>query len=414
MKHRKKTKPLPPRQVAQKVIERLHRHGCQALLAGGCVRDMLLNRRPNDYDVATNAAPETVASIFPRTLTVGAQFGVVVVLIGARQIEVATFRSDLSYTDGRRPDKIVFTDARADAQRRDFTINGMFYDPIEQKIIDYVGGQKDLKKQVIRAIGEPVARFKEDHLRMLRALRFACRLNFSIETKTWRALINHAPKLKLVSPERIAAELEHILIDPNRTRGLQLILESKLSRQVFPSLNHKKLLSGIDVIRHLPQRCSFALALAALLSEFNPNDVAKTCRHLRTSNDLRKQTRWLVENCEPLLKSIPLNRGPLKKWLNEPLFEPLVQLTRCRLKARQLPDSPLRQLHRQIKELGDEPITPPRLLDGHELIRLGAQPGPMVGQLVEELYLAQLENHVNNKSDAQKWTQKWLQKHKSE
>ena len=394
-----------------KVIRRLRRQGCQALLAGGCVRDMLLGRHPKDYDVATNATPETVASLFPRTLSIGAQFGVVVVLIGSRQIEVATFRSDLSYTDGRRPDKIVYTDARSDAERRDFTVNGMFYDPIDEKLIDYVGGSKDLKKRLIRAIGDPVARFNEDHLRMLRALRFACRLNFSIEPTTWRALIEHASKIKRVSPERIAVELEHILVDPNRARGLQLALESTLIKQLFPALNPEKLMLGGDVIRHLPPRCSFALALAALLSEFEPKIVAKTCRDLRSSNDLRKQTRWLVENHELLLKSIPLPQGPLKKWLAEPLFDSLVQLIRCRLKARRLPDQPLRRLRRQINELGDEPINPPRLLDGHELIRLGAQPGPMVGQLVEELYLAQLENHLKTKTDAQKWVQHWLKKH---
>ncbi|MCP4713124.1 MAG: CCA tRNA nucleotidyltransferase, partial [Planctomycetes bacterium] len=214
MKNHKKTKPISPRQAAQNVIKQLRRQGYQALLAGGCVRDMLLGHLPKDYDVATNATPDTVAEMFPRTLTIGAQFGVVVVLNGSRQIEVATFRSDLSYSDGRRPDKIVYTDARTDAERRDFTINGMFYDPIDKKVIDYVAGQKDLKKQVIRAIGDPIARFNEDHLRMLRAIRFACRLNFSIEPATWKAIIKLAPKIKRVSPERISGELENILVDP--------------------------------------------------------------------------------------------------------------------------------------------------------------------------------------------------------
>ena len=226
------------------------------------------------------------------------------------------------------------------------------------------------------------------------------------------AIIKHASKIKRVSPERIAVELEHILVDPNRARGIQLTLESSLIKQIFPALSPGKVKMGIDVIRQLPQRCSFTLALAALLSEFDPKNAAKTCRDLRTSNDLRQQTRWLVENREPLLESMPLKRGPLKKWLAEPLFESLVQLIRCRLKAHQLPDTPLRQLHRQINELGDEPITPPRLLDGHELIRLGAQPGPMVGQLVEELYLAQLENHLKTKADAKKWARQWLLKHR--
>ncbi|MCP4708724.1 MAG: CCA tRNA nucleotidyltransferase [Planctomycetes bacterium] len=411
MQNRLKTKALSPRQAALKVIKLLRNQGYQALLAGGCVRDMLLNRHPKDYDVATNATPKTVSSIFPRTLTIGAQFGVVVVLIESRQIEVATFRSDLSYTDGRRPDKIVYTDTRSDAERRDFTINGMFYDPIDEKVIDYVGGQNDLKKHLVRAIGDPGARFREDHLRMLRAIRFACRFEFSIENNTWLAIIKHASKIKRVSPERIAVELEHILVDPNRVLGIQLSRQSNLIKQIFPALDPNKIEKGIDVIRQLPQRCSFALALAALLSEFDSKNVAKTCRDLRTSNDLRKKTRWLVESRKILLKSMPLKRGPLKKWLAEPLFETLVQLIRSHLKAQQLPDTPLRQLRRQINELGDEPISPSRLLGGHELIRLGAQPGPTVGQLVEEIYLAQLENHIKTKADAKKWAQEWLKKH---
>ncbi len=410
----KKFKPLSARQAMLRVIKRLHQSGCEALLAGGCVRDMLLGRTPKDYDIATNAVPETVTELFGRTLTVGAQFGVVVVLVGGRQVEVATFRSDISYHDGRRPEKVVFTDARTDAERRDFTINGMFFDPLTEKVIDYVGGQKDLQKGVIRAIGDPNARFNEDHLRMLRAIRFAGRFDFSIEKATWQAMVKYASKIKRVSAERIAMELEHILVDPNRARGMHLTLESGLLKHIFTSIEPGRLEFGIEILQRLPNRCSFALVLAALLTKCEPKTVSQICRDLRASNDLRKQTRWLVENRTRLLENMPLTKGRLKKWLAEPLFEPLMLLERCYLNANNQSDAPLRQLRRQIKKLGDEPIVPPRLLDGHELIRLGAAPGPMVGRLAEELYLVQLENQVKTKTQARQWVKKWLAKHQDE
>jgi len=327
-------------------------------------------------------------------------------------VEVATFRSDVSYRDGRRPAKVVFTEARADAERRDFTINGMFFDPLAEKVIDYVGGQEDLRTGVIRAIGDPEARFAEDHLRMLRAIRFAGRFDFPIEKHTWQALIKYAPKIKRVSPERIAIELEHILVDPNRARGMQMAYESGLLAPILVSVEPRRLEFGIEILGRLPVRCSFALALAALLAECEARNVGQTCRDLRVSNDLRKQIRWLVDNRARFLENIPVTRGHLKKWLAEPLFEPLILLTRCYLKAKGQSLAPLRRLRRQIKELGDEPIAPPRLLDGHELIRLGATPGPMVGQLAEELYLAQLENQVQTKTQARQWVKNWLSKHR--
>lgn len=410
---RKKT-PLSARAAVLQVVRRLRREGYEALLAGGCVRDMLLGQAPKDYDVATNATPDAVAALFERTLLVGARFGVVIVLWGGRQIEVATFRSDASYRDGRRPEKVVFTDARHDAERRDFTINGMFYDPLADKVIDYIGGKEDLKEGIIRAIGEAAQRFAEDHLRMLRAIRFAGRLDFNIEDKTWQAICAHASKLRRISAERITAELEYILVDPNRKYGLCMAYDSGLLGVIFPTLSADQLNFGIRVAAELPRTCSFAQALAALLIDCEVKQAGKICRELKTSNELRHYVCWLLDNRETLWAEIPLSRGRLKQWLAEPLFETLVQLNRSYLKATRRSEEKLRILRGQIKELGDEPIAPPRLLDGHELLQLGATAGPMVGQLAEELYLAQLENEVSDKDEARTWAQQWLVRHQEE
>ena len=406
-----KQKPQSPRQVVLRIIKQLNHAGFQALLAGGCVRDMLLARQPKDYDIATSATPQDVMNLFHRTIAIGAKFGVVVVLTGGRQIEVATFRSDAEYQDGRRPTGVEFTNARNDAQRRDFTINGMFYDLLSERVIDYVNGQKDITKKIIRAIGNPDERFAEDHLRMLRAIRFSTQLNFKIEPATFQAICKHASKISRVSTERVTAELELILTDPNRAAGIQLALDSSLLNEILNTMPPEDLIFGRGVLAQLPSRCSFSLALAALLIKCK--SAPTLCRRLKTSNDLRKQTSWLIEHVPLLLKSPPETPGQLKKWLHQPLFESLMLLTRATLKASNQSDSPLRHLRNQIRLLGDEPIAPKRLLDGHELIRLGAKPGPMVGQLVEELYLAQLENQLHTKPQAKSWVEQWLKKHKT-
>lgn len=412
VKNKAKTrKPIPPLKAVLKVIRTLRADHFEAFLAGGCVRDKLLGKVPKDYDVATNAAPNEVRKLFPRTLTIGAQFGVIVVLTGGRQIEVATFRSDASYKDGRRPEKVVFTDAQHDAERRDFTINGMFYDPVSEKIIDYVGGKKDLQKKTIRAIGNPHKRFAEDHLRMLRAIRFATRLDFKINSATWKAIREHAAKIQKISAERIAAEFEQILTDPNRTRGLQLASDSGLLQFIFPQIPAEQLTAGMSVINQLPKRCSFALALSALLIDCTTKQADDVCRRLKNSNHVRQQVKWLLDHRGKILNAVPLTKGQLKLWLAKPLLEPLLQLNRSYLKATRQSDTKLRCLRRQINELGSETIAPPRLLNGHDLIRLGAAPGPMVGRLAEELYLAQLENEVKTADEAYRWVKLWIERH---
>ncbi len=399
-------------QAVRKVIQILNQHGYDALLAGGCVRDMLLGKKPADYDVATNATPDAMTKIFDRTLTVGAQFGVVVVLLGQRQIEVATFRSDIEYQDGRRPQSIVFTDAKEDALRRDFTINGMFYDLIKEQVLDYVGGKNDLEKGIIRAIGHADDRFAEDHLRMLRAIRFSCRFDFDIDDSTLEAIKKHAHKISRVSVERILVELQAILMHPNRSMGLKLSKETGLLKAIFPKIDDTIMGLGLETIQYLPKECSSALSLSTLLVGCQPDQIKKIARELKTSNDLRKQMIWLSENRLALVESLPLTKGRLKQWLNEPLFESLMSLLTAYYKACDIGLKPIKQLKTQIMDLGNESICPERLLDGRDLLALGAVAGPMVGQLKEEIYLAQLENQVKSKEQAEAWARDWLEKNK--
>ncbi|MBN1435628.1 MAG: hypothetical protein JW936_01010 [Sedimentisphaerales bacterium] len=398
-------------QVMLRVVQYLRDAGFEALLAGGCVRDMLLGQQPNDYDIATNATPDSITKIFRNTLSVGAQFGVVVVLMGGHQIEVATFRSDDSYHDGRRPASVVFTDAEHDAQRRDFTINGMFFDPLTERVIDYVGGTADLRGRVIRAIGNPDERFAEDHLRMLRALRFACRLGFTIESATYQAICDHALKIAKISAERIAGELEQILTDPSRVQGVELAQKTGLLAACLPILSDQKVHAGLAVLQQLPEVLPFHLALAALLVDCTPSEAAQVCRKLKTSNDVRRHTVFLLEKREALLQALPLTPGRLKRWLAEPLFENLFCFTAAQLRATGQNEDSLQQLRNQIEQLGDAPIAPPPLLDGHALIGLGAPPGPIVGRLAEEMYLAQLEGEIADTDQAAGWVKAWLHRH---
>ncbi|MDE2814616.1 MAG: CCA tRNA nucleotidyltransferase, partial [Gemmatimonadota bacterium] len=233
---------------ALRVVETLRRAGFQALLAGGCVRDLALGRVPKDWDVATDAGPEEVAALFANTVAVGAQFGISVVMLDEGDYEVARFRRDGPYRNGRRPTSIEPADARADAQRRDFTINGLFYDPASGEILDYVGGQQDLHAKVIRAIADPAARFAEDHLRLLRAVRFAARIGFTIEPTTWGALCAQAARIADVSAERIRDELTLLLTEGGAVYGLRLLDQSSLLQAVLPE---------VAAMRGVPQEAEF-------------------------------------------------------------------------------------------------------------------------------------------------------------
>jgi tRNA nucleotidyltransferase/poly(A) polymerase len=399
------------RQTSIKIVRRLRRNGYQALLAGGCVRDMLLGRVANDYDVATDAAPAEVMKLFRRTLKVGAKFGVVIVLLEGRQIEVATFRTETGYTDGRHPTAVRFADAREDAARRDFTINGMFYDPVEQKVIDYVNGQADLKKQVVRTIGKAEQRFGEDFLRMLRAVRFATQLNFAIEPRTYSAICTGAKNITKISGERIAAELEALLVNPNRSQGAKLLLETGLAKAIFPGFAAKDAKPGIEVLAQLRKKVDFALAMAAFFAGCSTEFALERCKTLKFSRSLSRHVRFLLSNRGRLLDE-KMSLAQLKMILVEPYFRDLYELQRAILEAAGESLRPLTKLSKRIKALKGIELKPKPLLDGHELIRLGAVPGPALGQLAEEMYIAQLEGTLQTKPQAKKWAQNWLKKHK--
>ena len=427
-------KKMTNKQAAIKIIKRLSRSGYQALLAGGCVRDMLLGRAASDYDVATDAQPDDVIKLFKRTLKVGAKFGVVIVLVEGQQIEVATFRAEADYADGRHPDTVKFASAAEDASRRDFTINGMFYDPIKEDVIDYVGGQKDLKRKIIRTIGEPQERFSEDYLRTLRAVRFSTQLGFRIEPKTWSAVCSNAKKITKISGERIAIELEGILVNTNRSAGSKMLIESGLAEAIFPDFVGCQAKFAIKVLSKLRKKVDFALSLAGFFAGCETEFAIEKCQILKLSRSQNKHIKFLLSNRGKLLEEqMPL--AQLKLIASEAYFRDLYELQRAiqlvgalvtaehavagePAVARKAGDdrksiAPLVNLRKRIKALGDVELRPKPLLNGHDLIKLGAVPGPGLGQLAEEMYIAQLEGTLQTAKEARQWAEQWLQKHKS-
>jgi len=402
------------KQVAIKIVRQLRRNGFQALLAGGCVRDMLLGRRAKDYDVATDARPKDVIRLFKRTLKVGAKFGVVIVLIEGRQVEVATFRTEGGYADGRHPGTVKFSTASEDASRRDFTINGMFYDPLQEQVIDYVDGQADLKSRLLRTIGKPAERFGEDYLRMLRAVRFSTQLGFAIESSTWSAICRNASNISRISGERIAMELEGILIDPNRAAGASMLIDSGLAEAIFPGLPCGRAKQAVGILMQLRKRLDLPLALAGFFAGCETDFAMLSCRILKLSRNQTKHVRFLLAGRGRLLNE-QMSLAELKQILAEPYFQDLYELQRAIQKSEgdgRENSVPLMKLRRRIKALGDVELQPAPLLNGHDLMRLGVVPGPALGQLSQELYVAQLEGQLHTPKQAEKWAQEWLEKHK--
>ena len=397
------------RQAAIKVIKQLHQAGFQALLAGGCVRDMLLNRTAKDYDVATIAHPDDVVKLFKRTLKIGAQFGVIMVLDGKEQVEVATFRTEGGYADGRHPDAIEFSTAKEDAARRDFTINGMFYDPVGKKVFDFVDGQKDLARGVIRTIGDPNERFGEDYLRMLRAIRFSAQLGFAIEENTWSAVCALADNITKISGERIAMELESTLASTNRADAIKKLIDSGLAKVIFPGFDGAQADFGVSVLSHLEQKVDFPLALAATFAGFETPFVKRVLKVLKLSGGDTKHLTFLLDSRGKLLNAdMPL--AELKMIAGEPYFWDLHQLQRAIQKAKRQSAGPLATVKKRALELKGKDLRPKPLLDGHQLISLGVQPGPTVGLVGSQMYIAQLGEKLKTQKEAKKWVQTWLRK----
>lgn len=425
--------------TARSLVSRLREAGYSALYAGGSVRDMLLGLEPHDYDIATDARPEQVQALFPRTYAVGAHFGVIVVHENGHDFQIATFRSDGAYVDGRRPTEVTFSNPQTDAERRDFTINGLFYDPIGGEVIDYVAGRTDLSARLIRAIGDPVARFREDKLRLLRAVRFAAVLDFEIEPKTWAAVLEHACDIHDVSAERIRDELVKIFLSPARVRGFDLLVESGLMQHVLPEI---LILRGCeqppqfhpegDVFVHtramlalLPERVSVPLVFSVLLHDIGKPatyNVDPTGRIRFNGHDKIGATM-----AEEILTRLRFSRAEIDATVsavaNHMVFKDVKEMRVAKLKrfmARDGFDDEL-ELHRvdctsshgmldnyefiraKREEFAAAPLIPPPLVNGHDLMKLGITPGPRFKQILDSVANLQLEGTLNTRDAAIEW-----------
>jgi poly(A) polymerase len=425
--------------AAKAIVEKLRAHGFQALYAGGCVRDHLLGLTPHDYDVATSARPEEVQALFPRTVPIGAQFGVILVLEEGAEIQVATFRGDGAYHDGRHPESVHFTDAEGDAKRRDFTINGLFYDPMEEKLLDFVGGQEDLQSGIIRAIGIPSERFAEDKLRLLRAIRFATTLGFSLDLATEKALQEGASEIHAVSAERIREELVKILISPHRLRGFDLLNESGLLREILPEI---EALKGCDqppefhpegdvfihtrlMLSLLAPQASLSLVLAILLHDigkpatrlvdetgrirFNGHEGVSSKMALQLLQRLRFSNE-LIEAVIPAVllhmsfKDVPKMRiATLKRMMARSTFDEELELHRidCLASHGMLDNHALLLAKRE--EFSHEPLIPAPLITGHDLIAMGWKPGKQFSKVLQSLQNRQLEGTLTTREEALAW-----------
>ena len=408
----------PKREFALVVVRRLREAGYEALWAGGCVRDLILGATPSDYDVATNALPNQVMGLFRRTIPVGVSFGVVRVRgpkAAGGEVEVATFRSDGEYRDGRRPESVVYGTPREDASRRDFTINGMFLDPLTDRVIDYVGGRQDLDARVLRAIGDPAARFEEDKLRLLRAVRFAARFDFSIESRTREALVDMAVRVRMVAAERIAQELTRILLHPGRARGIALAFETGVLGAVLPDLLVLKgsyspdggSFSGdrwehtLAVLAALPSEINAAIGFAALMhASDEPADVMdRAARELKLSNADRERAVWLVANQSALKDAASMPRSRLKPLLAHPGREELLTLVEA-IGTVLGETGDAAYCRRYIRQLPEGPLDPPPLLTGADLRAAGMTPGPRFKDILDAARTAQLDGEVVTKDEA--------------
>lgn len=435
------------REPALKIVLSLQEAGHVAYFAGGCVRDHLRGVEPGDYDIATSATPEDVLKLFPRSDSIGAHFGVILVKRGGHSFEIATFREDGPYSDGRRPDEVRYSTPEKDARRRDFTVNGMFYDPVADSLIDFVGGRQDLRDEILRAIGVPSERFEEDYLRMLRAIRFAAVLGFEIEPITWQAIRDHADSLRRIAPERIREELDKIWRHPNRLRGFDLLVESGLMEVIFPEILQ---LRGCeqppqwhpegDVFVHtrlmlslLPDEASLPLVLSVLFHDigkpatfsydpsedrirFNGHDklgaemTEGILRRLRYSNAVIDTTVSAVANHMRFKDVQGMRTSTLKRFMDRPSFSDELELHRvdCLGSNGQLGN--VEFLERKQAEFASEPLVPRPFLSGRDLIERGWRPGPRFKEVLQSAQDLQLEGELRNREESLAWLDHHLSK----
>jgi poly(A) polymerase len=395
--------PMTEREFAADVVRRLRAAGHQALWAGGCVRDMLLKLEPHDYDVATDARPEEVQKLFKRTVAVGASFGVVEVL-GPQplKVQVATFRSDVSYSDGRRPDAVVYSSPEEDARRRDFTINGMFLDPLADKIIDYVGGEKDLQAGILRAIGDPTHRFTEDKLRLLRAVRFATRFDLKLDPATAAAIRAMADQITVVSAERIAEEMRKMLTDPRRADGIRLLADVNLLAPLLPEINANddSWTHGLRMLELLPVNASFPLALATLLHNVGRTTADRICERLKLANVEQNRIEWLVAMHDSLRDAPRMKNSVLKPILAHAGIGELLTMHRIDAQAAGHGIEHVEFCEQKLREWPREVLDPPSILTGDDLLALGIQQGPIYKRLLDAVRAAQLDEMITTKAVA--------------
>jgi poly(A) polymerase len=407
------------RRFAADVVSRLREAGFEAYWAGGCVRDQLLGRTPKDYDVATSATPEQIRTLFGRrrTLAIGAAFGVISVLgpKPAGMVEVTTFRRDAAYSDGRHPDSVTFSSAEEDASRRDFTINGLFYDPVEQRVIDFVGGQKDLAERRLRAIGCARDRFAEDKLRMLRAVRFAAAFGFALDDETRTAIAEMAPEIHVVSPERIAMEMRRILADAARADGVRLLLKTGLAREVLPEIVGKgdcpifaetkigtvpftaAIEESLGLLSRLKSDAGFPLALAAVLAScVDAAGATEVCRRWRLSNKEIERVGWLVEHRTAINAAAAMRWSKLQPLLVAEGIDDLLAIVEAASPAGFEAAAHCRRLLSQPRETLD----PPPLLTGNDLLASGIPSGPWYKMILDRIRDAQLDGEVRSKAEA--------------
>jgi poly(A) polymerase len=428
--------------MSNSICDTLRGSGYQALLVGGCVRDLLLGREPADYDVTTDATPDQVMALFPESIAVGAQFGVSLIPRDGLKVEVATFRSDVGYSDGRHPDRVVYSKTpQEDVQRRDFTINGLLMRHDSGKVLDFVAGQTDLEAKIIRAIGEPDRRFKEDKLRMMRAVRFAARFGFEIEAETFRAIRRHVAEIHQISPERLREELTKMLTEGAARQAFELLDETRLLQQVLPEIGAMK---GVEqpqqfhpegdvwihtrmMLEGLPKDASATLAWGVLLHDVGKPPTFQSavetgdrirfnnhvevgvrmaeaiCERLRFSKEDTEQILALVNNHMRFGAVEEMRASTLKKFVRLPRFEEHLALHRldCLSSHRNLDSYEFVQ--RFLEVTPPEQVRPERMLTGDDLQEMGFQPGPLFSQILQALEDAQLEGQIRTREEAQEY-----------
>lgn len=424
---------------ATEIVRILREAGHIAYFAGGCVRDRLLGKEPVDFDIATDATPERVQELFPRTVPVGAQFGVILVVSQGEEYQVATFRADGAYIDGRHPEGVVYTTAEGDASRRDFTINGLFYDPIDQRVLDYVGGEADLQRRLLRAIGEPRKRLEEDRLRILRGVRFGATLAFDIEPATWEAICEYAPRIHDVSAERIREELVKIFLSPRRVAGWDLLDASGLLGELLPEVTAMK---GCDqppefhpegdvfvhtriMLDMLPEEVSLPLVFGVLFHDigkvptrqidptgrirFNGHETVSArmtdaiMRRLKFSNDEIEATIEIVQHHMAFKDVQNMRVARLKRFMARPTFPDELELHRVDCQSSHGMLDNYHFLQAKEEEFANEPLIPQPLINGRDLIDLGWTPGPVFKQVLEAVETLQLEGQLTSREDALAW-----------